>query len=71
MTAPTAPRARFPLAHLAVEVVREQDNPPFFALIAIEAVRPADRRPLFFGPVTSDMPVQLHALADHLEGISP
>ncbi|MGR3593020.1 MAG: hypothetical protein ACU0B9_06895 [Limimaricola soesokkakensis] len=67
MTALAAPRARFPLAHLAVEVVRERGNTPFFALVACEALRPADRKPIFSGPVTSDMPAQLRALADHLE----
>ncbi|GAD55472.1 hypothetical protein [Limimaricola cinnabarinus] len=69
MKASTAPRARFPLAHLAVEVVYEQGNTPFFALVACEAIRPADRKPIFSGPVPSDMPAQLRALADHLEGV--
>ncbi len=69
MTASTAPRARFPLAHLAVEVVRERGSTPFFALVAIEAARPADRKPIFSGPVTPDMSAQLRALADHLEGV--
>jgi hypothetical protein len=67
MTALTAHRARFPLAHLAIEVVRERGSTPFFALVAIEAIRPADRKPLFSGPVPADMPTQLRALADHLE----
>ncbi|MGR3498218.1 MAG: hypothetical protein ACU0E9_04890 [Limimaricola soesokkakensis] len=67
MTALVAPRARFPLAHLAVEVVRERGSTPFFALVACEGLRPADRKPIFSGPVTSDMPAQLRALADHLE----
>ncbi len=69
MKASTAPRVRFPLAHLAVEVVHEPGNTPFFALVACEAARPADRKPIFSGPVTSDMPVQLRALADHLDGV--
>ncbi|MGR3464264.1 hypothetical protein [Limimaricola sp.] len=67
MKTSAASRARFPLAHLAVEVVRESGNTPFFALVAIEAIRPNDRKPIFSGPVTSDMPAQLRALADHLE----
>lgn len=67
MTASTAPWARFPLAHLAVEVVRERGSTTFFALVACEALRPADRKPIFSGPVTSDMPAQLRALADHIE----
>ncbi|PHP28018.1 hypothetical protein [Limimaricola cinnabarinus] len=70
MKASTAPRVRFPLAHLAVEVVSEPGNTPFFALIACEALRAVDRKPIFSGPVPSDMAAQLRALADHLEGVS-
>lgn len=61
-------RECFEVAHLTFEVAEHPENGVTFALIAGQALNARDRRPLFTGYVTPEMPAQLRALADRLEG---
>lgn len=60
-----AVRRCFPVGHVEFGVVVHTTYGITFGLRTTEG--PADRRDLFSGHVTADMPAQLRALADHLE----
>lgn len=58
-------RQSFEVAHITFSVC---DKDRTFSLIAHDAAKPLPR-PLFTGLLDADMPDQLRALADHLDGL--
>lgn len=62
---PGAARRCFPVGHVEFGVVVHTAYGITFGLRTTEG--PSDRRDLFSGHVTADMPRQLRALADHLD----
>lgn len=65
----TFQRERFEFGHVTVEVVDHPDNGATFALIAGHAVSAQDRRPLFTGHITEEMPNQAEAMAARMREI--
>ena len=59
----TYQREQHQVNHILFELINHPDTGFTFALIAGEAVNAKDRKPLFTGYVTDEMPGQLHQLA--------
>lgn len=62
---PGAARTTFNVGHVQFRVVTHTTFGTTFGLRTTEG--PADRRDLFSGHVTADMPAQLRSLADYLD----
>lgn len=59
----------FDLAHLAIAVTDDPETGVTFGIVAREAVREQDRRPLFSGHVEGDTPAQLRAIANCMDSL--
>ncbi|MBO9453248.1 hypothetical protein J7426_23505 [Tropicibacter sp. R16_0] len=59
----------FPLAHFELAFRSSDCDGLWFGLSFPQAARPKDRGPLCSGPVPSDLPEQLRAMADHVEAL--
>ncbi|SPJ27643.1 hypothetical protein [Falsiruegeria mediterranea] len=58
-----------PLAHFELTFRSTEQDGVWFGLSFPQAQRPKDRGPLASGPVPDDLPAQLRAMADHIEGV--
>jgi len=63
----TFAREQHQVNHILFELINHPQAGFTFALIAGEAVNAKDRKPLFTGHVSDDMPEQLHQLASRIE----
>ena len=66
---PDAKRQKYLVGHVTFELCSRKENGQTFALIAGDAIKATDRRPLFTGHLNTQMPAQLRQLAHAIEDI--